>query len=235
MRTDRRVRSTHVSRPAGTSKSPPRTECQHVPNILCLVWAKYFGLARPQSMARCRKFAACGAPSDPSWSVVSGPPWAEHARLADRADPLEASLRPMSAHSSSSRKRWTCARGCSSSPGLGARGAADDRPSPLPVRARSAACERSTSSVLTLDPTEERNLAHPSHADEQSRALQQTMLGLLFASRHENRRSVRLLRLTRGHALQDQCAHCPPRQSSRTPPPSSIGAKWSTISSSRPA
>lgn len=32
---------------------------------------------------------------------------------------------------------------------------------------------------LTLDPTEERNLAHPSHADDRSRALQQTMLGLL--------------------------------------------------------
>ncbi len=32
---------------------------------------------------------------------------------------------------------------------------------------------------LTLDPTEERNLAHPSHADERSRALQRTMLGLL--------------------------------------------------------
>ena len=33
---------------------------------------------------------------------------------------------------------------------------------------------------LTLDPTEERNLAHPSHADERSRALQQTMLALLI-------------------------------------------------------
>ncbi|MGB0092239.1 MAG: hypothetical protein WBP81_06860 [Solirubrobacteraceae bacterium] len=32
---------------------------------------------------------------------------------------------------------------------------------------------------LTLDPLEERNLAHPSNADERSRALQQTMLGLL--------------------------------------------------------
>ena len=32
---------------------------------------------------------------------------------------------------------------------------------------------------LTLDPFEERNLAHPSHADERSRALQQTMLALL--------------------------------------------------------
>ncbi len=32
---------------------------------------------------------------------------------------------------------------------------------------------------LTLDPTEVRNLAHPSHANDQSRALQQTMLGLL--------------------------------------------------------
>jgi len=33
---------------------------------------------------------------------------------------------------------------------------------------------------LTLDPTEERNLAHPSHADDHSHALQQTMLGLLI-------------------------------------------------------
>ena len=32
---------------------------------------------------------------------------------------------------------------------------------------------------LTLDPTEERNLAHPSHADERSRTLQETMLRLL--------------------------------------------------------
>ena len=32
---------------------------------------------------------------------------------------------------------------------------------------------------LTLDPLEERNLAHPSHADDRSRALQQTMLELL--------------------------------------------------------
>jgi hypothetical protein len=32
---------------------------------------------------------------------------------------------------------------------------------------------------LSLDPFEERNLAHPSHADERSRALQQTMLALL--------------------------------------------------------
>ena len=32
---------------------------------------------------------------------------------------------------------------------------------------------------LTLDPTEERNLAHPNYADEQSRALQRKMLGLL--------------------------------------------------------
>ncbi len=32
---------------------------------------------------------------------------------------------------------------------------------------------------LTLDPFEERNLAHPSHAHNRSRALQQTMLGLL--------------------------------------------------------
>ena len=33
---------------------------------------------------------------------------------------------------------------------------------------------------LTLDPTEVRNLAHPSLADDHSRALQQTMLGLLI-------------------------------------------------------
>ena len=33
---------------------------------------------------------------------------------------------------------------------------------------------------LTLDPIEERNLAHPSHADDRSRALQQTMLELLI-------------------------------------------------------
>ena len=32
---------------------------------------------------------------------------------------------------------------------------------------------------LTLDPIEERNLAHPSHADDRSRALQSTMLALL--------------------------------------------------------
>ena len=32
---------------------------------------------------------------------------------------------------------------------------------------------------LTLDPTEERNLAHPTHADDDTRSLQQTMLGLL--------------------------------------------------------
>jgi arylsulfatase A-like enzyme len=32
---------------------------------------------------------------------------------------------------------------------------------------------------LTLDPLEQHNLAHPSHADEQSRSLTQTMLGLL--------------------------------------------------------
>ncbi len=32
---------------------------------------------------------------------------------------------------------------------------------------------------LTLDPTEERNLAHPTYADDDSRSLQQTMLGLL--------------------------------------------------------
>ena len=33
---------------------------------------------------------------------------------------------------------------------------------------------------LTLDPIEEHNLAHPSHADDRSRALQHTMLGLLI-------------------------------------------------------
>src|SRR3954469_12319689 len=32
---------------------------------------------------------------------------------------------------------------------------------------------------LTIDPTEERNLAHPGHADDHTRALQSTMLGLL--------------------------------------------------------
>ena len=32
---------------------------------------------------------------------------------------------------------------------------------------------------LTVDPTEERNLARPSHTDGRCRALQQTMLGLL--------------------------------------------------------
>ena len=32
---------------------------------------------------------------------------------------------------------------------------------------------------LTLDPIEERNLAHPRNADDRSRALQQTMLVLL--------------------------------------------------------
>ena len=32
---------------------------------------------------------------------------------------------------------------------------------------------------LTLDPLEERNLAHPTYADDRSRALQQTMLALL--------------------------------------------------------
>jgi hypothetical protein len=32
---------------------------------------------------------------------------------------------------------------------------------------------------LTLDPHEEQNLAHPAHADDATRALQQTMLGLL--------------------------------------------------------
>ena len=33
---------------------------------------------------------------------------------------------------------------------------------------------------LTLDPTEEHNLAHPSYADDRSRELQHTMLGLLI-------------------------------------------------------
>ena len=33
---------------------------------------------------------------------------------------------------------------------------------------------------LTLDPTEERNLAHPSFADDRSRDLQRKMLGLLI-------------------------------------------------------
>jgi hypothetical protein len=33
--------------------------------------------------------------------------------------------------------------------------------------------------VLTLDPLEERNLAHPSHANDHTRRLQKTMLGLL--------------------------------------------------------
>jgi hypothetical protein len=32
---------------------------------------------------------------------------------------------------------------------------------------------------LTLDPLEQHNLAHPANADEQTRALRQTMLGLL--------------------------------------------------------
>jgi hypothetical protein len=32
---------------------------------------------------------------------------------------------------------------------------------------------------LTLDPIEERNLAHPSHADDRPRALQDTMLAIL--------------------------------------------------------
>lgn len=41
---------------------------------------------------------------------------------------------------------------------------------------------------LTVDPFEERNLAHPSYADEHSRALQQTMLGLL----HEQLAAKRL-------------------------------------------
>ena len=34
---------------------------------------------------------------------------------------------------------------------------------------------------LTLDPFEERNLAHPKHADDRSHALQETMLRLLVA------------------------------------------------------
>ena len=33
---------------------------------------------------------------------------------------------------------------------------------------------------LTVDPIEEHNLAHPSHADDRSRALQTTMLALLI-------------------------------------------------------
>ena len=41
---------------------------------------------------------------------------------------------------------------------------------------------------LTLDPTEARNLAHPSNADDRSRALQQHMLGLL----HEQLAAKRL-------------------------------------------
>ena len=41
---------------------------------------------------------------------------------------------------------------------------------------------------LTLDPFEERNLAHPAHADDRSRALQRTMLGLL----HEQLAAKRL-------------------------------------------
>jgi arylsulfatase A-like enzyme len=41
---------------------------------------------------------------------------------------------------------------------------------------------------LTLDPYEERNLAHPTYADDASRALQQTMLGLL----HEQLAAKRL-------------------------------------------
>ena len=38
----------------------------------------------------------------------------------------------------------------------------------------------STSSTTSLDPIEEHNLAHPSHADDRSRALQQRMLTLLI-------------------------------------------------------
>ena len=41
---------------------------------------------------------------------------------------------------------------------------------------------------LTLDPTEVRNLAHPSNADDRSRALQRHMLGLL----HEQLEAKRL-------------------------------------------
>jgi hypothetical protein len=40
---------------------------------------------------------------------------------------------------------------------------------------------------LTLDPYEERNLAHPSNADDRSRALQQPMLGLLVAQLERKR------------------------------------------------
>ena len=39
---------------------------------------------------------------------------------------------------------------------------------------------------LTLDPIEERNLAHPTHADDSSRALQKTMLELLTADSPPN-------------------------------------------------
>ena len=35
---------------------------------------------------------------------------------------------------------------------------------------------------LTLDPHEERNLAHPTYADDRTRALQATMLGLFASS-----------------------------------------------------
>jgi hypothetical protein len=42
---------------------------------------------------------------------------------------------------------------------------------------------------LTLDPLEQRNLAHPSNADEKTRRLQKTMLGLLV----EQLRSKRLV------------------------------------------
>jgi arylsulfatase A-like enzyme len=40
---------------------------------------------------------------------------------------------------------------------------------------------------LTLDPCEERNLAHPNHADEASRALQESMLALLIEQLSEKR------------------------------------------------
>ena len=37
---------------------------------------------------------------------------------------------------------------------------------------------------LTLDPLEERNLAHPSHASDDSRRLQESMFELLFKAAH---------------------------------------------------
>src|SRR5262249_53249277 len=40
---------------------------------------------------------------------------------------------------------------------------------------------------LTVDPLEERNLVHPSHADAGSRALQETMLGFLVAELERKR------------------------------------------------